>query len=1270
MEQSLLYLCRPFPSGGPVRFAPLAVLAILTASSLFQFAAAGPQGEQARAPWPVTSISKTVEIPAGGRLVLAFNATNGTVYGVEVPDYAAGLSEKSLQAVARAPAWLRHNLSRSLAALGSGADRYSDLILAADAKYVDEAAFSIAHTSTDILRPHNYPGLFVENARWLYENAGSIGYAELVEKGDWTTVKYWVRVNGSRTSFELPRGIYYWYIVHPKVTDDFPTYIDPATGNEAAPPAGRFWRDFLYNEADAAWPADPSGGPAYPREFPPPKLKDMLAGVDVLWDASPKIVSGGTDDYGYNSTRPLTSGTTAMERVSNWVEASLTINVAESQKSERSVQPVRIYRNHYGNCGELSDLSVASDRAALIPSIETGTIAQDHIWQQFWDGKWWHYDNWWSYSASFLGEPHGDGASEDKETGGPKDISTVFAWDGNDATWSATRDYTPTGTLTIQVLDRNGAPADGANVMTATQSIYNPNLLSIDWWNTTNADGIATFPIGNNHTYYARVDHDTLGSPLPTGQVAPVVMTTSQVNGSYSYTFHLPGAKPNGGPKPTVTPPQGTGPYRLSLNYSVTGNVVPQKNLLTNTRGLYPVPPTTLDVFIANSTHYARYRSGSAFTAAALQEAALGVLNFTVPDSDIWYFVLSNEDSMVTTKVVNLTLSLSVEPYLTLDHPAGPVLVSGGTALLLEGRTDGNISRLELSADNGTTWTDITSSHNGSAKRWSYQWQTAGLGSGVRSVTVRMLHARGDGTMDTLTTPPLTVTVDSDDPVIRFHLPPTRTFPADPGVVISGTVSDNIGVAGLDINPAGEGWRAVSIPADGRWSLHWDAGAGEPGAHTLQARAVDLAGRTSLLGENFSVDAVGPRVDAAAGAARVRAGDTVEVGGNATDELAIERVEVGAGGSAWTRAALTGTRWNWTWDTDGLPSGPRTLDVRAFDGANHTAAAKVTVVVDGDAPKIAFTAPRGTTVEAGSAAELAGTAVDPGYDGAWDGTVARLDLEYNGTWYDMLPSFSDGAWQWTWDTTGLLPGNSTFTLRAVDSVGNAAERNLTLRLVDTTPPRLQTTTLPSPAVTGTTVEVAGTASDPSGIAAVEASFDGGGWMPADYITAKGRWYLSWRVPAAWPGEHTLTFRALDGAGNEATLTRTVTLADREPAVLAVTAPPAGARLKAGTVPVAGTLKDNVGIRTVEMQVDGGPWQNISSSYSYAAGTWGANITLKPGSHSVTVRAQDAGGAWTTQSVTFRVVSPPQNRSPGFDGLIAAAAAAGAALVTVARARRR
>jgi len=341
------------------------------------------------------------------------------------PAYA--LTELAVEAVALAPTWLQPDLRATLIQLDPVLqDELAALLIDLDdPRGLDELAFTIAHTAPeDLARDEYYPVMLVENVETLLAIDDVIQYADIVDHGDpqeggdyYSTLLYRTEQSGSLEEIELDREIYYWYVVHPDIEDEFATYIDPVSGDPADPPTGRFWREYLFYDSDSGY--EP--------------LQTYVADQTVLW----KGHAYDKDDNG------------AIGAIIYYI-----LDVLEfTSDSERPVQPVRIYAKHIGRCGEHQDLTTAAARAALIPSINVSAWANDHVWNEFYDGRWvqWepvntyveHYyyyadedgDYYWSYDridSDCDGEVDEDAPGEPDTSDGDSDGVSCADGDCND----------------------------------------------------------------------------------------------------------------------------------------------------------------------------------------------------------------------------------------------------------------------------------------------------------------------------------------------------------------------------------------------------------------------------------------------------------------------------------------------------------------------------------------------------------------------------------------------------------------------------------------------------------------------------------------------------------------------------------------------------------------------------------------------------------------------------------------------------------------------
>ena len=394
------------------------------------------------------------------------------------------LTELASQAVGMAPTWLQQDLALSLRQLDDTLqDDLAQLIVDGDDPYLyDEVAFAIAHLSPEVLeRSDFYPDLIQQNAEGIYARDADLAYVELVEVGepgvgDWhTTTRYQVAVGETIETHELDRELYYWYIAHPRIEDEHPLFIDGFTACNSntlecgtSPDAGMFWREFLWEGAEAECPDDDYC----------PVLRDHIQDATVLWDEEdPSTADGAIGSIiSYMFLSDETNG--------RWLNFGA--------YDERSIQPNRIYGLGRGNCGEWADMTTALSRTALIPNVNVTPSSWDHTWNAFfaidsenWTSEWipWEPVNWWlvhGYDSTF----------------------STYTTRGDGYSWHMSGDYTEAFTMEVVVTDPDGTPVDGAYV--AVWSPYEEY-----WWyggeSVTGADGVASLELGAEQQYAIQI---------------------------------------------------------------------------------------------------------------------------------------------------------------------------------------------------------------------------------------------------------------------------------------------------------------------------------------------------------------------------------------------------------------------------------------------------------------------------------------------------------------------------------------------------------------------------------------------------------------------------------------------------------------------------------------------------------------------------------------------------------------------------------------------
>src|SRR3954468_4833031 len=174
------------------------------------------------------------------------------------------------------------------------------------------------------------------------------------------------------------------------------------------------------------------------------------------------------------------------------------------------------------------------------------------------------------------------------------------------------------------------------------------------------------------------------------------------------------------------------------------------------------------------------------------------------------------------------------------------------------------------------------------------------------------------------------------------------------------------------------------------------------------------------------------------------------------------------------------------------------------------------------------------------------TASGPASDNA---AVASVAVSVDGGAYS--PASGTTSWSSSLDTTTLTNGSHTLTARASDAAGNTGMSSVTFSVsnnaADTTAPTVAIAHPVMGAGVARQFAVDGPAADNASVSKVEVRFDSGAYTPA---TGTSSWSTTIDASTAADGQHTVTARATDAAGNTSTSSVTVAIGSSGTAVQA------------------------------------------------------------------------------------------------------------------------
>jgi hypothetical protein len=390
-------------------------------------------------------------------------------------------------------------------------------------------------------------------------------------------------------------------------------------------------------------------------------MRDWLRDVHVLW-------------AGKKNTHGPTNG--AVGQVSEWVHRIL--GRWGDKDGCRPIQPMTIYYYQDGNCGEYQDMQTAAGRTALIPTIGVSAHANDHVWNEFYERRWIE----WQAEDLQIDNPGG----HDGWAGG---LAAVHAWRGDGYGWAdQTANYTQTCRLVVTIKDKNGYPVDGARVKVGSEPyniLCNFHLLvSQISGGHTDENGQITFILGDNNSYptvcrkyYVNV-HTDWGDYPASGYTLVIDNPAPNTTYYWSYQF-VNNSVPRLSVSQAAQPPDPSIDRFMEIHYSVTDEYLTGDAAYSGITYRQDIVPGDADFFIADSTNYGLFTSGSAFQAYEISiDGQSGETSFTPPVTDDWYAVWSNKASMNLQQLIDAKVRLCQNNGLI--PPVCDLMVSKGSS--------------------------------------------------------------------------------------------------------------------------------------------------------------------------------------------------------------------------------------------------------------------------------------------------------------------------------------------------------------------------------------------------------------------------------------------------------------------------------------------------------------------------------------------------------------------------------------------------------------
>ncbi|HZH18496.1 MAG TPA: Ig-like domain-containing protein [Archangium sp.] len=505
---------------------------------------------------------------------------------------------------------------------------------------------------------------------------------------------------------------------------------------------------------------------------------------------------------------------------------------------------------------------------------------------------------------------------------------------------------------------------------------------------------------------------------------------------------------------------------------------------------------------------------------------------------------------------VTASNDLSV-PVATLTSPAAESRLTRYVDLAADATDPEGVIRVDFYADERLIGSD-------SSAPFSCTCDTKITATSRTSLTARAHDAAGNVGISA----PVVVTVapEISPPSVSLTAPGNGTRLSGT-VTLAATASDASGVRKVEFLL--DGAQVLGTVTYAPYGYSWNSQTAASGAHTLSARATDIHGNTATTpAVSVTLDNTGPAVALTSPVSGATVGSVVLLQATATDDAGVTRVDFLVDGVL--LASDTAAPYAVEWNSGSWANGTHTLTAKAYDTLSNVATSTaVSVTTKQPTTTVALTSPSNGAQVKGLVPLTANATDDEG--------VAKVEFYVDGT---LLGTDTTAPYALSWDSTPLADGAHSLSAKAYGPLGIPSTSLSVGVNVDNNAPAVALTSPAPGAFLRSSVTLSATASDTVGVVRVE-FYDGTTLLGTDSIAP---YSLNWNTSSVTAGAHTLTVKALDGAGNTTTSAAVAVTLDNTAPTAALGAPAHNTTIR-GTVLVSATASDNLGVARVEFYAE-------------------------------------------------------------------------------------
>jgi cyclophilin family peptidyl-prolyl cis-trans isomerase len=427
----------------------------------------------------------------------------------------------------------------------------------------------------------------------------------------------------------------------------------------------------------------------------------------------------------------------------------------------------------------------------------------------------------------------------------------------------------------------------------------------------------------------------------------------------------------------------------------------------------------------------------------------------------------------------------------------------------------------------------------------------------------------------------VTVGQDTAPPTVTINSPASgQTVSSNP--TITGTVTDNFAVATLNVSVDGGAISPVTFDGTGHFTFTPSVATdgSEEGLHHVTFTAQDPTGNNALPNTfSFTLDTIAPTIaiNSPADGQTFAADPTIT--GTVTDADGVQALQASVDGGA-AQAVTFDSSGNFSFNAATGTNGQHTVTFTSQDLAGNQATTATLTYTVAQTAAVTITSPGDG--QSFTADPTIGGTVDPG---VLPGTLTA--------------SVDSGAAQTViFDPVSHVfsfsPATGTEGQHSVEFSAGAQFGSVTLTYkVDTTPPTVTVTSPPNNQVIATNPQITGTATDNQTVAGLTANVDNNAAVP---VTVDSTGHFTFTTGLATDGSadgsHSVSFTAVDAAGNASTVVSVSFLLDTVGPSVVISAPASGNVLQMSPT-ITGTATDTNAVAQLTVSINGGAAQAVT-----------------------------------------------------------------------------